>query len=392
MKKSRMRILNILLVTLALLLGGCGNTANLGNEALQSTKSPVLESTTSPTKAPGKVSGKLTVHFVDVGQGDCILLVSDNQTMLIDAGNNKDGSEVVKYIKSQGIEKLDYVIGTHPDADHIGGLDNVINAFDIGKVYMPKKQHNTKTFEDVLVAIKNKGLKVTSPKVGDTLTLGNAVVTFLGPVSSYEDNNNNSIVVKVEHGENSFLMTGDASLDAEVDLLKNKEALQADVLKVGHHGSHSSTSKKFLEAVKPTYAVISCGVDNSYGHPHKETMNYLNDAGIIIYRTDQDQTICMISDGNELTIKKNLPSAIGESSNPSSDNTSNKDDTDKNNTDKNNTSNNTSSNVLYIGNKNTKKFHELDCSSIPEEANQVSFHNREEAIEKGYDPCKRCNP
>lgn len=372
MKKSRIRIYNILLIILALILGGCGSTANLGKETLQSTKSPVLESTTTPIIAPSKVpekaNSKLTVHFVDVGQGDCILIVSDNQTMLIDAGNNKDGSEVVKYIKDQGIKKLDYVIGTHPDADHIGGLDNVIKAFDIGKVYMPKKQHNTKTFEDVLVAIKNKGLKVTSPKVGDTLKLGDAVVTFLGPVSSYEDNNNNSIVVKVEHGKNSFLMTGDASLDAEVDLLKNKEALQADVLKVGHHGSHSSTSKKFLEAVKPTYAVISCGVDNSYGHPHKETMNYLNNAGITIYRTDQDQTIRMTSDGKELTIKKNLPSAIGESGNTSS------------------------SNALYIGNKNSKKFHKPDCSDLPEVKNQVSFNKREEAIQKGYDPCKRCNP
>lgn len=209
---------------------------------------------------------------------------------------------VVNYIKSQGISKLDYVIGTHPHEDHIGGLDAVINSFDIGKIFMPKQLSTTKTFEDVLIAIKNKGLKVTSPKVGDTYGLGQAQWTILAPSQeSYEEANNSSIVIRLVFGNNSFMLTGDAEELSEKEILENSIDFKSDVLKVGHHGSSSSTSDAFLEAVDPKYAVISVGEGNSYGHPHVETIDKLNIQNIEVLRTDGLGTIIFTSDGNELS-------------------------------------------------------------------------------------------
>lgn len=358
MKKRHSIWLLTMLFTMVFLLVGCGDA-----KKLDITSNPVVTSNPIVTSNPVG-NTKLQVHFIDVGQGDCILVTSGKQSMLIDAGNNKDGNAVVQYLKSVGITSLDYVVGTHPDADHIGGLDVVIKKLDVKKVLMPKKQHTTKTFEDVLLAVKEKGLKITAPKVGDQMMLGDATITVLGPAKSYEDNNNNSIVLKVEYGTTSFLMTGDAELEAELDELQSGYDLSSTVLKVGHHGSHSSTSKQFLDAVKPTYAVISCGVDNSYGHPHVETMNNLQDAKVTVYRTDEDKTIIMTSDGSSLEIKTKAPSA----------------------------SNSSEVATEYIGNLNSKKYHRSSCSSLPEEKNRIYFTSKEEATKKKYDPCGICNP
>lgn len=249
--------------------------------------------------------GKLKVHFIDVGQADSILIQSDEQAMLIDAGNNGDSEEVVAYIKSQNIELLDYVIGTHPHEDHIGGLDAVIESFDIGVIYMPKAMSTTKTFEDVLNAISNKGMKVTTPVPGTTVRLGEASFTILAPNSdSYKETNNYSIVIKLEHGNNSFIFTGDAEDVSEKEMIEKGYDLSANVLKVGHHGSSSSTTEEFLMKVNPQYAVICVGKDNKYGHPHREIVDLLNKMGIKIYRTDENGTITAISDGESITFEE----------------------------------------------------------------------------------------
>lgn len=375
-------------------------TAVQATDKAQSTISPTKKTETanktevSKKEESSKVSSNLEVHFIDVGQGDSILLKSGDQTMLVDAGDNKYGKGVVSHLQNLGVKKLDYVVGTHPDADHIGGLDNVIASLDIGKVYMPRKQSNTKTFEDVLSAIAQKGLKINSPKVGSSFTLGSATVTVLGPVNTYDDNNNNSIILKVTHGENSFLLMGDAELEAEEDLVSSGQNLSATVLKAGHHGSHSSTSQSLLQKVKPTYAVISCGVNNKYGHPHTETMTYLKRANVKVYRTDEQQTIVMTSNGKNISTKTGEPSVKESSSGSYNTNTagSGSKATIAPKTTVAPKETVAPSSGTYIGNKNTKKFHRSTCNSLPAEKNQVKFSSREEAVSAGYDACKRCNP
>lgn len=244
----------------------------------------------------------IELHFIDVGQADCILIISGSGSMLVDGGNNADADTVVNYLRNKGIAKLDFVIGTHPHEDHIGGLDAVIDNFEAGRVIMPRVQSNTRTFEDVLEAIARKGLKITSPVPGTEYSLGKAKFTILAPNSEkYGDTNEYSVVIKLEFGNTSFLLTGDAGIPSENEMLSEGYDLQSTVLKVGHHGSKTSTSREFILAVRPQYAVISVGKNNSYGHPAEETLTRLREAGIVIYRTDESGTIVVTSDGASLT-------------------------------------------------------------------------------------------
>ena len=264
-----------------------------------------------------QADGQLRVHFIDVGQADAVLIQEINSdstnNMLIDAGNNGDGKHLVDYLKNQGVESLDYVIGSHPHADHIGGLDDIINNFPIGTLLMPKVVSNTRTFEEVMEAAMGNDLRVTSPVIATKYTLGDGEFTILAPSSEeYTSLNNYSIATRLVYGENSFIFTSDAESISEYEILDsfNKNDLKSDVLKVPHHGSSSSTTDEFLEAVNPKYGVISCGLDNSYGHPHREIMAKLNKKNIEIFRTDSQGTIIITSDGENLSIETESDTTI----------------------------------------------------------------------------------
>jgi len=265
---------------------------------------------------------KLEIHYIDVGQADSILIMLHDCSMLIDAGNNGDGDLVVNYLQKQGVTKLNYLVGTHPHEDHIGGLDDVIDNFDIGTVLMPKAQTDTNTFDSVLDSLKAKNLKVATTNIGDTFQLDSAEFTILSVKNETPDELNlTSIVLRLTYGTQSFLFCGDAEIENEQEMLsyyhslqnteiENKEerlssnfSLQSDVIKLGHHGSDTSSCEEFIKTVNPKQAIISVGEDNKYNHPCEVTLKLMEKYNIEVYRTDLNGTIILKSDGKSNTIK-----------------------------------------------------------------------------------------
>ncbi len=314
------------------------------------------------------VSGDgLIVQFIDVGQADCALLQCDGQFMLIDGGNRDDSQLVVSFLEQQGVKELAAVVCTHAHEDHVGGLPAVLAVYPTKAVYAPTKTYSSNIFDKFVYYTDQQGLEITIPTPGDRFSLGQAEVTVLGPVKSYAETNDTSIVLRVTYGETSFLFTGDMETVAENDMLdywEGKVDWKTDVLKVGHHCSNSSTSYRFLNEVNPTYGVISLGKDNSYGHPHKEPMSRLNQAGVTILRTDEFGTIQALSDGKEVTLTWQNQSAVPENAEPTAQ--------------------------VFIGNKNSKKFHAPDCANLPSDKNAVEFTSYQEAVDAGYAPCGSC--
>jgi len=355
------------------------NSSESSNNS-QSSKSAVAQETT-------KITNKLKVHFLDVGQADCILIQTPSgKNLLIDAGNNADASFITSYLIQIKIKKLDAVVGTHPHEDHIGALDEVINTFDIGNVYMPKVSNNTKTFQNVLTAIKNKNLKVKTAAAGIKIEMDSQVkIEILAPNGShYDDLNDHSAVIKLTFGKTSFMLDGDAETISESEMLAKGYNLKADVLKIGHHGSNSSTSTEFLKAVLPTYAIISVGKDNDYGHPTQSTLTKLEQADISIFRTDENGTIIATSDGTKITFDKK-PTVNTNKATVNNATTTNAGNT--------NVTNNSGKKenievTVYITNTG-EKYHRDGCSSLSKSKIAISL---KDAISKKYSPCKKCNP
>lgn len=360
------------LLTLALLLGLSSCAISGPSTASDAVSSPpVAPSVAVPEGADAEGAATqwgLRVDFLNVGQADSALVRCGGAAMLIDGGNVDDSSYVVSFLKAQGVERLDYVVASHAHEDHAGGLSGPLNTCTAARVFCSVSEAEGKYFSDFQRYTAAQGLTIEVPQVGDTWPLGDATVTVLGPVKDYSDANNSSLVLAVDYGETSFLFTGDMEREAERDLLASGEALSATVLKVSHHGSGTSSSSAFLDAVDAKYAVISVGAGNSYGHPAEETLERLHNFGITVYRTDQAGIVTCCSDGRTLTFSTD--NYVSPTVPPPMD----------------------SAEFAYIGNSRSQVFHRPDCSSLPKEENQVSFSSRQEALDAGYRPCGNCNP
>lgn len=303
-------------------------------------------------------SDKFEVHFIDVGQADCTLIKSGGEAMLIDGGNRDDSELVANYLRNENIDFLDYIVCTHGHEDHVGGLTYIVESFDVGTIYA-NDNYKSEIYDNFFLAAEKKNIEVKESVIGETFLVGDAKAEILGPVmADYSDYNDSSIVLLVDYGETEFVFTGDAGAASEEDILAYTDDIEADILKVGHHGSSGSTTKSFLKAVNPKFAVISCGTGNSYGHPHRELIEILEDENIEYYRTDLLGSIIMASDMENITVSVNEEQETAQ----------------------------------YIGNKKSKKFHTPHCSGLPLEKNSVYFKTVSDALHAGYKKCGICNP
>lgn len=348
-----------------------------------------------------------SIHYIDVGQADAALVECDGHYMLIDGGNKADSNRIYSVLQSAGANHLDMVVGTHGHEDHIGGLPGAYNYADVALTLCSVKSYDSDAFADFSKYAGN----ITVPKVGDNYKLGSADVKIVG-VNSASDANNTSIVLKIVYGETSFLFTGDAEREAEQVILNSGSDLSSTILKVGHHGSDTSTTYPFLREIMPEYAIISVGKGNNYGHPTDATLSRLRDADITIFRTDLNGDIKVTSDGKTVTVSPQrtasndaimtagsiAPSKPVEQPKPT--------ESTKPSTPTMPTTpaippetimppvtESKPQSYTVIANKNSKAFHRSSCSRLPKEKNRVYFNSREAALLAGYNnPCDYCNP
>lgn len=306
----------ICLLLIALVLTGCGlgeqtlstapvdSTPGVTDPTVASVDTSTEEATEPATTLAPEITNALTVHFMDNGQGDGFLLECDGEFAVIDASYPEYGPKIVEYMQAQGVESVKLMVATHPHGDHIGGLPSILEAFPVENVWSGPIPYYNDYVYSFLDGVESQNLSIEYPQPGDTFTLGSATITVLGPVKTqYADTNDLSLVLMIQYGDTRFLFTGDMEQIGENDMLDywgEDFDFSADVLKVGHHGSYSSTHYRFLREVMPTYAVISCGGNNDYGHPHRDPISRLQDAEVTIYRTDKMYNIVCISDGENI--------------------------------------------------------------------------------------------
>ncbi len=332
--------------------------------------SPEEPAPTVPAPAAPISGNGLTIHFIDVGQADCALLECDGEYMIVDGGNVEDGQMVVSYLDQQGVETLSAVVCSHAHEDHVGGLPAVLAVYRVESVYAPVTEYSSKVFGNFVSYTEKQGLSVTVPAPGDQFSLGSATVTVLGPVQDYEETNDTSIILKVTYGESDFLFTGDMETAAETDMLDywdDRIDWNVEVLKVGHHGSDTSTGYRFVYETNPTYGVISVGEGNSYEHPHEEPLSRLRDAGAVLLRTDHLGHIIARTDGSEISFTWENQNAQPADVEPGD-----------------------AASPVFYGNRKSKTLHAPDCRSLPGEDNRETFTSYSEAIENGYKPCSGC--
>lgn len=399
-----------LILVLALLLSGCISsqtpatdaprpsetevTDPTGTEATDSTDSDPTDATdpdptdppvdpTDPTDPNPTEPAEVLfyAHYIDVGQADCALLKLGDCDILIDGGNVADGADVVSYLQGQNVDDIELMICTHADEDHVGGLTEVLNAFAVEEVWTSSVSKTTKAYTNFVTAVSSEGVELTVPTVGSTYTYEDLTVTVVGPVATYKDANNASVVVMVQYGTTRFLFTGDMESSAEADLIASGADLRCDVLKVGHHGSDTSSTADFLKAVSASYGVISVGENNTYGHPSAAIIARLENTGMTLYRTDKLGTVIISSDGTELSFPDGSTSTGGGFEVPDVTEPTQPEETEPSETEP---------EVCFIGHKTSKKLHLPTCRSLPSEANRVYFYDYQEAIDAGYECCKIC--
>ena len=315
---------------------------------------------------------EFVIYFIDVGQGDSALVVCDGKTMLIDGGESSASRLIYSFLENHAISHLDYIVSTHAHSDHVGGLAGALNYATAGIALSPVTEYDSRPFNSFARYLDEQGVSITVPYPGDAFMLGSAEVFITGPINPSANPNNTSIVIKITYGETSFLFTGDAERPEEQDILEAGYDISSTVLKVGHHGSDTSTTYPFLREIMPQFAVISCGEGNSYGHPDENTLSRLRDADVTVFRTDMQGTITCTSDGTTVSfITERNQNAITNPTVPTPESTLPE---------------------YYIGNKNTKRFHLPTCSGLPQEQNRVQFNTRDEAVDAGHTACGTCNP
>ena len=334
----------------------------------------------------------LSVRFLDVGQADAALVLCEGQSMLIDGGNAGDSSLIYSVLQSGGIDYLDYIVCTHPHEDHVGGLAGALNYAEVGTAYCSATEYDSREFRNFVRYLDRQGVDITVPKAGDSFPLGSAEVQILGPVRASKNENNNSIVLRIVYGETSFLFAADAEQGEEADLLSADAALQSTVLKVGHHGSDTSSTPEWISAVSPQYAVVSVGARNRYGLPAESVLTRLRDRGVTVFRTDLQGDVTCFSDGTTVTfrVEKNegadtLAPAASPTPTPTTAPTpSGTPGTQPE-----------APGITYVANANSGRFHYPDCSGVAQmnEENKLTFTaTREQMIAWGYTRCGRCKP